>query len=545
MESRSSILSFCRICRIDSDDVSIPFRDCGKQVEAVIGIKVNVAPILPSMVCSSCFNRIQDAFHLRELCLESEIRLASLNFEEGYEDYEILEEVVKETSKKEVATQTTSTGGTSEVNRPIVKKKNISVQADDCYCDECECETCELRRHFANNERAGNVDDVKIDIQTMEAPVEPRTTVVKKIRSVPAPVNEHVGISQEEMDKGWLGGSDYKCFKCYRPFTRRNTYLSHMNHIHGLYVATSKSTQNTKAEQPSADDNTSSIDYSSDSSESEDENINDDDVDDSDIFEEMKKETRALEPSVESPPKKKTKQETTTLSTMTNNGNQKRVMPQRQVKYTKESIIKPEAKATSLPKAAETLSRARHCCQCEYSNFDPKLTWQHFMANHLHVRKEKKFESGACRLCWQFFDDPSDLYRHVRGKIRPNGEDNNSESVFACNQCDKQFPALGKLNTHKMIAHAQLNHVCETCGAKFPIRERLVQHISVAHLDQQLVKCKICNKHCRDETGLTKHMEWHKSVDLERMAHNCSYCPKRFGTEAGMHEFDQLSSICF
>lgn len=67
----------------------------------------------------------------RELCLESEIKLASLYFDDGYEDYEVLEDSIKDVKIK-------------DEEKPKLTMKTVAVQADDDYlCGECE--TCVLR----------------------------------------------------------------------------------------------------------------------------------------------------------------------------------------------------------------------------------------------------------------------------------------------------------------------------------------------------------------------------------------------------------------
>lgn len=107
-------------------------------------------------------------------------------------------------------------------------------------------------------------------------------------------------------------------------------------------------------------------------------------------------------------------------------------------------------------------------------------------------------------------------------------------STFKCNQCDKTFMDLRRLNRHKKIHLEEKPYNCKSCGKGFNERSDLMRHMS-RHLrtksseneSEYLFTCEEC------QTGFKykQDLDIHLSVHTKTGVFSCNKCNKIFSSE--------------
>ncbi|XP_044729642.1 zinc finger protein 883-like [Chrysoperla carnea] len=203
------------------------------------------------------------------------------------------------------------------------------------------------------------------------------------------------------------------------------------------------------------------------------------------------------------------------------------------------------------------------CETCGKQFYDP-TNYKGHCDMHLGI---KRFE---CEICGRNFAKKQHKEIHKltvcsklsKVKDESNNEDENSDNEekskwkfhdinheFICSVCDELFENNEKYDEHLKRVHDiedgiqtgstyeshTLTHTgvkrftCKNCGRKFHLKQHLVAH-SLTHLEtvnSSEVKCNQCDKICKNEYLLKRHLNTHRSED-EKYVHKCDICKRKF-----------------
>ena len=101
-------------------------------------------------------------------------------------------------------------------------------------------------------------------------------------------------------------------------------------------------------------------------------------------------------------------------------------------------------------------------------------------------------------------------------------EFSHAEKHLKCDQCEKMFPTIGRLNSHKKQVHVLKSFKCDQCKYRTKTKTQLNTHIKGVHdgLRDISAKCDLCDFQGRE--GNLKHKE---SVHENKKNWFCKACP--------------------
>ena len=76
---------------------------------------------------------------------------------------------------------------------------------------------------------------------------------------------------------------------------------------------------------------------------------------------------------------------------------------------------------------------------------------------------------------------------------------------YKCNQCNKQFVNLSRLNYHLQNVHGDFIHLCEICNKQFKSKPNLIRHQQV-HTNDNGYLCPCCPFTTSFSSSLTSHV---------------------------------------
>lgn len=172
-------------------------------------------------------------------------------------------------------------------------------------------------------------------------------------------------------------------------------------------------------------------------------------------------------------------------------------------------------------KPKEEQRKGTKCCQCDFQGSNYSEVYNHFIENHKHIRRQKKWIKGSCKWCWEKFDNLGDLTMHVQRRTRII-----DEGPVNCEYCEKkEFQSKKKLLEHFNRVHKPKNCICEECGEGFTYPFRLEEHILRRHRPTERPKvCNVCNKTFKSNFDLKRHMFRHTGIK----PYCCKHCSKQF-----------------
>ncbi|XP_078656393.1 uncharacterized protein LOC144902731 isoform X2 [Branchiostoma floridae x Branchiostoma belcheri] len=158
------------------------------------------------------------------------------------------------------------------------------------------------------------------------------------------------------------------------------------------------------------------------------------------------------------------------------------------------------------------------CNICEDKSFGTvsNLT-QHLKTDHT-IKKNSKDKNCRCKLCKELFVRTPELIRHVQKMHLQSGE-----AMYKCDECDKPFKDVWKLNRHKMKHSGIKPFQCEICGAQF-IAEDLLNTHQKRHTGENLHECEYCNMKFVEAGRLKEHIRKHTG----EKPFPCTYCDMKF-----------------
>ncbi|KAF5285974.1 hypothetical protein FQA39_LY16485 [Lamprigera yunnana] len=136
-------------------------------------------------------------------------------------------------------------------------------------------------------------------------------------------------------------------------------------------------------------------------------------------------------------------------------------------------------------------------------------------SSHLNVHMRKHTgEKVSCKLCDAKFTHSSQLTVHMR--------EHTGKQPYKCTVCDKVCNYASELQTH-MMKHTGEKFACVTCDKKFTSAAYLQEHTRT-HTGENLSTCSICDRQFTRHQYLEKHMRTHTG---ER-PYTCFTCGKKF-----------------
>ena len=100
------------------------------------------------------------------------------------------------------------------------------------------------------------------------------------------------------------------------------------------------------------------------------------------------------------------------------------------------------------------------------------------------------------------------------------------ESIFECNECDKEFTMKYSLKLHHQTVHLKIKKfVCDSCNMSFGYKHHLKRHHNSVHLKLKPYKCASCDNCYVEKSDLKIHMKVH---DKKESGNKCDLCDKTF-----------------
>ncbi|KAG4071719.1 hypothetical protein HA402_011873 [Bradysia odoriphaga] len=157
--------------------------------------------------------------------------------------------------------------------------------------------------------------------------------------------------------------------------------------------------------------------------------------------------------------------------------------------------------------------KRKHTGERPYSCHPCKLHFVYKESLEKHMKKEQHHAAVAaaaaaavlndtifpCDECDKEFTRNSDLQIHkLRHRI-----------VLDCDECGKVFSRKSHLNRHKLIHSKEKQFACEFCGKRFTQNSHLKTH-KLKHInDRPTYHCDKCDKEFKGLKGLQKHQQKH------------------------------------
>ncbi|GJQ80998.1 hypothetical protein Trydic_g23427 [Trypoxylus dichotomus] len=118
----------------------------------------------------------------------------------------------------------------------------------------------------------------------------------------------------------------------------------------------------------------------------------------------------------------------------------------------------------------------------------------------IHTLRHKNIRRHVCEICGKAFIDRSGLRKHK--------ETHNDEKSFTCSVCGKGFKSKVNLDCHQKVHTGIKSHACNQCDKRFGGSEQLKQHLRI-HTGAKPFACEICGKTFRQRSCLPRHMRIH------------------------------------
>ncbi|KAK7078024.1 hypothetical protein SK128_021516 [Halocaridina rubra] len=127
-----------------------------------------------------------------------------------------------------------------------------------------------------------------------------------------------------------------------------------------------------------------------------------------------------------------------------------------------------------------------------------------------------------CTKCVQVFTTSESLVEHEISNV--------CNESLVCNICDKVFPTIGKLKSHKRGVHTtERSHECPLCQRLFSDKSNLGRHIQ-RHNGERSYVCSICGKTFTTNSNLSTHLKVHSA----REPLMCVLCNNTFLSKHGL-----------
>ncbi|XP_059824729.1 PR domain zinc finger protein 15 isoform X2 [Hypanus sabinus] len=134
------------------------------------------------------------------------------------------------------------------------------------------------------------------------------------------------------------------------------------------------------------------------------------------------------------------------------------------------------------------------------------------------LRRSGDLRVYQCYLCDKFFNNSSNLKRHIRS---------HGDKLYKCDECEKEFSRKESLKQHVSYKHSR-NEVddsymfqCPTCLKAFRIRTALEFHN--CRTDDKTFQCDMCFRFFSTNSNLSKHKKKHGDKKF-----SCDTCGKMF-----------------
>ncbi|XP_055526848.1 zinc finger protein 836-like [Wyeomyia smithii] len=155
------------------------------------------------------------------------------------------------------------------------------------------------------------------------------------------------------------------------------------------------------------------------------------------------------------------------------------------------------------------------CKECT-KNFKSKQSLHEHKLLMYIPDEQKQFQ---CELCYKKYAKEHQLNQHlVNHKMKSQSQD-----IFTCYQCRKQFSTKANLRNHVRNIHVNSHDkfLCDICSKTFKTKAALKVHRS-DHMNTERAQCTVCGKYMKNTNSLRKHLAIHREVTTE-----CEICGEK------------------
>jgi len=127
------------------------------------------------------------------------------------------------------------------------------------------------------------------------------------------------------------------------------------------------------------------------------------------------------------------------------------------------------------------------------------------------------------------------LNKHILEKHTPK-----DSSLYKCDVCDKVWPNIKSLNSHK-LTHLDCNEkqfICTDCKKPFATVISLEAHKRAIHVMKYLKVCEICGRKYKSKVFFEKHQLEHKGISLPKI--QCKICTVWLKNEYSFRQHSKL-----
>ncbi|XP_064477457.1 oocyte zinc finger protein XlCOF6-like [Ornithodoros turicata] len=169
------------------------------------------------------------------------------------------------------------------------------------------------------------------------------------------------------------------------------------------------------------------------------------------------------------------------------------------------------------------------CSFCKKQCRSTEHLRKHMVAKHGGAPGEKTY---GCEHCGKDFKWRHNLRDHILLRHSNNASETSTETLLACDVCDKKFAHKFALDAHMPTHFEYRDFRCEMCGMAFKRKHTLKEHINAVHCSDKKFQCSVCGEMFAVKRYLDAHCKT-KHEDSTQVF-SCNECPKEFKSERGL-----------
>lgn len=137
------------------------------------------------------------------------------------------------------------------------------------------------------------------------------------------------------------------------------------------------------------------------------------------------------------------------------------------------------------------------------------------LRTHLYYHEKESDEVFTCGICNKDFKKLYHLKNHIRIHFL--------EKKFMCDVCHKTFAFVGHLKNHVSVHTGEKNYNCTVCTKTFRQKGHLINHLRI-HMGLKKFSCPVCDRKFTQNIHMKNHLKTHTG----EKNYKCKICCKGF-----------------